>query len=113
MPFVLPPATPEVADCSWCGKEMKLLREESGFHVGAIQAYTAFYRIFGEEFVELREIARLVGFTVEDTELAIMEVADWLMANSPYRSLPRRCLVCDHAMGSEDLTHLKEPVLVS
>jgi hypothetical protein len=103
------PLAPEIADCSWCGKEVELLRKESGFHVGVIQAYLSFYQVFQTDFLSLEDIAKLVGFSVEDTELAIMETANWLMANSPYRSLPRRCHVCDHALGPADLRYLKEP----
>jgi hypothetical protein len=64
-----------------------------------VRAYASFYQIFGTDFLTLEEIAKLTGFSLEEAELAIMDAADWLMANSPFRSLPRRCLVCDHALG--------------
>jgi hypothetical protein len=99
---------PLVAHCSWCGKEVDLLRRDSGFTRAQIRAYAEFYGIFGMDEHSLEKAAEASGLSNNDAEEAIMDIADWLMANSPYRSLPRRCLVCDHARGPEDFPFLKE-----
>jgi hypothetical protein len=108
----LTPVSPEKADCSWCGREAELL-QGAGFHPEMVEAYTTFYGIFGTIPCSLQEMRKKIGLSEEDAQLAIVEIGDWLTANSPYRSLPRRCWVCDHAQGPEDLAHLKEPVPVA
>lgn len=95
--------------CSWCVKEVGFLHKASKFSPQDIQAYTSFYGVFGDDLKSVEDISGDVGYCCpDDTQEAIREVADWLMANSPYRSLPRRCSVCEHAVGFPEVAHLKE-----
>lgn len=94
--------------CTWCKKEVLFLQARSDFSREEIEAYAGFYGILDAEAWSLKDVARWLNLSLEDAELWIMEIADWLMANSHFRSLPRRCSVCNHAQDSEDLAHLKE-----
>lgn len=96
--------------CTWCRKEVLFLQVRSAFAREEIEAYAGFYGILDLEPWSLKDVARWLELSLEDAELKMMEIADWLMVNCSLRSLPRRCSVCGHAQGPEDLAHLKEPV---
>jgi hypothetical protein len=96
--------------CTWCVKEMGFLHRASEFTPQDIAAYSSFYGIFGQDLESFSSLGAKVGYSAEVAREAVTEVADWLMANSPFRSLPRRCSVCEHAQGPEDLAYLREPV---